>query len=152
MEGRYAHELRAGDQYAPLEFVVTPELNQQFLYAVEDFDSRYLLGRDDKPPLVHPVVLLHMTPRTRSPSYRQAPGMGSAFARDRSRYVNPAYVATPLRVTWTITSTYEQRGKIYQDYVAAVHDADGVLILQRELASTFFSRGTVKTFALEGER
>jgi hypothetical protein len=78
--------------------------------------------------------------------------MGSAFARDRSRYVNPAYVATPLRVTWTITSTYEQRGKIYQDYVAAVHDADGVLILQRELASTFFSRGTVKTFALEGER
>lgn len=151
MDSRYAHELRAGDQYAPLEFVVTPDLNQQFLYAVEDFDPRYLSGRDGKPPLVHPVILLHMTPRTRSPSYRQAPGMGSAFARDRSRYFSPAYVGQRLHVTWTVTDTYEQRGKIYQDYVATVHDGDGILILRRELASTFFSRGKVKTFAFGTE-
>ena len=151
MDARYAHELRAGDEYAPLEFVVTPELNQQFLYAVEDFNRRYLAGSDGHPPLVHPVLLLHMTPRTRSPSYRQAPGMGSAFARDRSRYYHPAYVGTRLRVTWTVVDTYEQRGKIYQDYIASVHDERGIHILRRELASTFFSRGKVKTFALETE-
>src|SRR5581483_9611009 len=139
VEGKYAHELGKGDEYAPLEFDVTPDLNQQFLYAVEDFDAIYLEGRYGKPPLVHPVLLMHMSPRTRSPSYRQAPGMGSAFARDRSTYLAPAYVGTTLRVTWRVDKTYEQRGKIYQDYVALVRDADGRDLLRREMSSTFFS-------------
>lgn len=148
MDGKYAHELKAGDQYAPLEFVVTSDLNQQFLYAVDDFNPIYVEGRDGKPAIVHPVLLMHMSPRTRSPSYRQAPGMGSAFARDRSRYSNPGYVGSRFRVTWTISNTYEQRGKIYQDYIALVRDENGNDILRRELASTFFMLGKVKTYAL----
>ena len=148
---KFAHELKAGDEYAPLEFVVTPDLNQQFLYAVEDFNPLFLEGRDGRPPLVHPVLLMHMSPRTRSSSYRQAPGMGSAFARDRSTYLNPGYVGSKFRVTWTISNTYEQRGKIYQDYVALVRDEHGTDILRRELSSTFFSLGKVKTYGL-GER
>lgn len=148
MNGKFAHELKAGDQYEPLEFVVTSDLNQQFLYAVEDFNPIYLEGRDGKPPIVHPVLLMHMSPRTRSPSYRQAPGMGSAFARDRSRYFGPGFVGGTFRVTWTVTNTYEQRGKIYQDYVALVQDENGAAILRRELASTFFMLGKVKTYGL----
>jgi hypothetical protein len=148
VEGKYAHELKTGDRYEPLEFTVTPDINQQFLYAVEDFSPIYLEGRDGRPPLVHPVLLLHMSPRTRSPSYRQAPGMGSAFARDRSWYRGPAYVGGTFRVTWTVTNTYEQRGKIYQDYVALIQDRDGNDVLKRELASTFFTLGKVKTYAL----
>jgi len=151
VHGKFAHELRAGDQYQPLEFVVTPDLNQQFLYAVEDYAPVYLEGRNGKPPVVHPVLLMHMSPRTRSPSYRQAPDMGSAFARDRSRYLNPGYVGSTFRVTWTVTDTYEQRGKIYQDYVALIRDQDGVEILRRELSSTFFTLGKVKTYALGGK-
>jgi len=152
VRGKYAHELQSGDEYEPLEFLVTPDLNQQFLYAVEDFNPIYLEGRDGKPPLVHPVLLLHMSPRTRSPSYRQAPGMGSAFARDRSTYLNPAYVGSRLRVTWKVVDTYEQRGKIYQDYVALIRDSDGADVLRRELASTFFSLGKVKTYGLQGSK
>ena len=148
VHGRYAHELQAGDQYQPLEFVVSPDLNQQFLYAVEDFNPLFLAGRNGKQPLVHPVLLMHMSARTRSPSYRQAPGMGSAFARDRSTYLNPGYVGSKFRVTWTVVKTYEQRGKIYQDYVALVQDESGSDILRRELASTFFMLGKVKTYAL----
>ncbi len=148
MRGKYAHELQAGDEYEPLEFSVTPDLNQQFLYAVEDFNLLYVNGADGKPPLVHPVLLMHMSPRTRSPSYRQAPGMGSAFARDRSTYLHPAYVGTKLHVTWKVSKTYEQRGKIYQDYVALIQDDSGNDILRRELSSTFFSLGKVKTYAL----
>ena len=148
MNEKFAHEMKAGDQYEPLEFVVTSDLNQQFLYCVEDYNPIYLDGRNGMPPLVHPVLLMHMSPRTRSPSYRQAPGMGSAFARDRSRYTNPGYVGSRFRVTWTVTNTYEQRGKIYQDYVALVQDERGSDILRRDLASTFFRLGKVKTYAL----
>lgn len=151
MQGKFAHELRAGDQYEPLEFVVTPDLNWQFLYAVEDYAPIYIEGHGGKPPVVHPVLLMHMSPRTRSPSYRQASGMGSAFARDRSRYFNPGYVGSAFRVTWTVTRTYEQRGNIYQDYVALIRDQDGIDILKRELASTFFMLGKVKTYGLGGK-
>ena len=145
MSLKFAHEMRRGDSYEPLVFVVTPDLNQQFLYAVEDFNPIFIEGRNGKPPFVHPVLLMHMSPRTRSPSYRQAPGMGSAFARDRSTYLHPAYVGSRLHVGWTITDTYEQRGRIYQDYVALIRDSDGRDILRRELASTFFSAGNGKS-------
>lgn len=147
MQRNYAHELRAGEHYAPLDYVVTPDLNQQFLYAVEDFDPMYIDGADGR-ALVHPVLLLHMMPRTRSPSYREAPGMGSAFARDKTWFLSPAYVGELLRVTWTITNTYEKRGKIYQDYVAVTHNAQGRALVRRELSSTFFTVGKVKTFGL----
>lgn len=149
MTVRYAHEMQAGDRYAPLRFKATAELNQQFLFAVDDFNSLFLEGCDGQPPLVHPVLLMHMTPRTRSPSYRQAPGMGSAFARDRSAYRAPAYVGSMLLVEWEVTKTYEQRGKIYQDYVATIRDENGREVLRRELASTFFTQGKVKTYGLE---
>lgn len=149
MTVRYAHEMQAGDRYAPLRFTATAELNQQFLFAVDDFNPLFLEGRDGQPPLVHPVLLMHMTPRTRSPSYRQAPGMGSAFARDRSAYRAPAYVGSTLLVEWEVTQTYEQRGKIYQDYRATIRDENGREVLRRELASTFFTQGKVKTYGLE---
>ena len=148
---RYAHEMQAGDRYAGLEFTITADLNQQFLYAVEDFNPLYLDGRDGRPPLVHPVALIHMTPRTRSPSYRQAPGMGSALARDSGVYSAPAWVGTPLRVEWLVLQTYEQRGKIYQDYLATVHDDGGREIFRRETSATFFTLGKVKTYALENK-
>lgn len=145
MQGKFAHELQAGDRYDPLTFEVTADLNQQFLYAVEDFAPIYLEGRDGRPPLVHPVLLMHMSPRTRSPSYRQAPGMGSAFAREHTRYLHPGYVGSRFTVTWTVTATYEQRNRIYQDYVALIEDEHGRTIMRRELASTFFMLGQVKT-------
>ena len=148
MAVKFAHQMKSGESYEPLEFLVTADLNQQFLYAVEDFNSMFIEGSNGMPPLVHPVLLMHMSPRTRSPSYRQAVGMGSAFARDRSIYLRPAYVGSLLRVTWKVTNTYEQRGKIYQDYVASICDGDGHEVLRRELASTFFSLGKVKTYGL----
>lgn len=148
MQQKYAHELQAGEHYAPLDYVVSSDLNQQFLFAVEDFDPVYIDGLDDGRPFVHPVLLLHMMPRTRSPSYREAPGMGSAFARDKTWFLSPAYVGEPLRVVWTITNTYEKRGKIYQDYVAITKNASGQELVRRELSSTFFTLGKVKTFGL----
>jgi hypothetical protein len=135
---KYAHQLTAGEQYEALEFLVTSDLNHQFLYAVEDFSPIYLEGRAGKPPLVHPVLFMHMSPRTRSPSYRQASGMGSAFVRDRSRYANPGFVGSTFRVTWTVTATYEKRGRVYQEYTAVLRDDEGLEILSRDLVSTFF--------------
>lgn len=136
---RYSHEMQPGDMYEPLRFIVTPELNQQFLYALECFHRRYIEARDDRPPLVHPVVLLHHTPRTRSPSYRLAPRMGSVFARDNTRFLGPAYVGRWLLVSWRIDACYEKKGRLFQDYSAHLTDEAGTLLLDRAVTSVFRS-------------
>lgn len=133
----FAHELKPGDGYAPLDFHVTPELNQYFLYALGVFHPRYLAATEAGPPLVHPVVLLHHSPRTRSPSFRLAPGMGSVFARDRAAFLNPGRVGKRFRVTWLITDAYEKRGRLFQDYRAEIEDEDGLPILRRDMSSAF---------------
>lgn len=148
----YAHELKAGDTYVSLDFSVSADLNQQFLYAVEDYNPIYLEGCDGNPPIVHPAVLMYFSPRTRSPSFRQRADMGSAMARDSAEYFGPAYVGRPLRIDWRVTNTYEKREKIYQDYIAEVVDAGtGAVLLRRAMASTFFTLGKVKTYALQGD-
>ena len=95
--------------------------------------------------MVRCVLTIEQVPDEQS---RTVMRIAAAFARDRSRYTNPGYVGSRFRVTWTVTNTYEQRGKIYQDYVALVQDERGAGILRRDLASTFFMLGKVKTYAL----
>ena len=141
MNERFAHELRAGDEFAPLEFDVTPDLNQQFLFALEIFERRYWEASEAGPPLVHPVIFLHHSPRTRSPSFRLAPGMGSVFARDRAEFLNPGRVHQRFRVTWQILATYEKRHRIFQDYRAEIVDQHGLPILRREMSSAFVTGG-----------
>lgn len=138
---RYSHEMQPGDVYEPLNFTVTAELNQQFLYALESFHPRYLEGRRGHPPLVHPVILLHHTPRTRSPSYRLAPGMGSVFAGDSTQFLGPAYVGHTLTVSWRIDACYDKKGRLFQDYSAHLVDASGILLLYRKMTSVFRSGG-----------
>jgi hypothetical protein len=137
MPPRYSHEMQPGDEYEGLRFIVTPELNQQFLYALESFHRRYIDERDGLSPLVHPVILLHHTPRTRSPSYRLAPGMGSVFARDHTRFLGTARVGQRLHVSWRIDACYEKKGRLFQDYSAHLTDESGVLILDRKMTSVF---------------
>lgn len=148
----YAHELRAGDRYEPFEFTATHDLNQQWLFAVEDYHPRYIDGADGQPPLVHPIMLMQMSPRTRSPSFRQAPDLGSALARDCTTFLRPVPVGTRLKVEWEVTNTYEQRHKIYQDYVATILDPEGRVVMRREISSTFFSLAGSQAQRLDQEK
>lgn len=135
-EQPFAHELRPGDSYAPLEFSISAELNQQYLFTIEDFDPVYL-GTTGAPAQVHPMLLLHMSARTRSPSFRLAPGMGSVFAREKVRFLRPAFVDQMLRVSWRIRDVYEKGCRLYQ---AMAIDIDGPEpILEREMHSVFFT-------------
>ena len=138
---KFAHEMEVGDAYEPLEFMITHEINQQFLFALEDFDPQYVNADDSGAALVHPVLLLHMSARTRSPSFRLAPNTGSIFAREHVEFLSPARVGQRLRVNWRIAEAYEKRGRPYQRIAIAVDDADdGTPIIRREMHDTFFFR------------
>jgi acyl dehydratase len=139
-EPKFAHEREAGDTYEPLDFTITPEINQQFLFALEDFDPQYVGGDGAGTALVHPVLLLHMSARTRSPSFRLAPDSGSIFAREHVEFLNPARVGQKLRTTWRIAETYEKRGRLYHRITITIDADDGTPILRREMHDTVFFR------------
>ena len=134
---KYAHELEPGDEYAPLEFTVTPEMNQQFLFAQEDFDPRYVVDHNGAPPLVHPSILLQMAANTKSPSFRLAPGTGSILAEADTQYLSEVRVGTKLIVRWRVTERYEKRGRRYYVMIAEIDDEHGTAILKRSLLLTF---------------
>ena len=137
---KFAHEMTVGDHYAPLEFTVTPSMNELFLYAIQDYHPRYWQETEDGPPIVHPVLLLQMSPRTRSPSWNLAPGMGSVLGQESTAFITPGRADQTFRVEWTILDVYEKRGRPYHNTETLIHDASGALIMRRQLHSTFFMR------------
>lgn len=136
----YAHEMTVGDRYAPLEFTVTPAMNELFLYAIRDYDPRYWRDTADGPPIVHPVLLLQMSPRTRSPSWNLAPGMGSVLGREQTEFLAPGRVGETFRVEWQVLEVYEKRGRPYHNTETLIVNQDGTVIMRRQLHSTFFQR------------
>ena len=131
--------LRAGERYADLRFQVSAELNQQYLFALEDYAADYL-GSSTQRAVVHPVLLLHMSARTRSPSFRLAPDTGSVFAQDRVTFLRRAFVDEWLDVQWRIRDVYERKGKLYQALDTQVLTASGEIVLNRDAHSVFFTR------------
>jgi acyl dehydratase len=131
-----AADLRVGDEQEPLAFTVTPELNEQYVYAVEDYRPCYLRPGPWGAPLVHPALLLNMTSRTRSPSFTLPPGWSSIHARDETEFLKPARVGEALTVRWTVVDVYERKGRPYQAVECLVVDADGARVLRRVAHST----------------
>ena len=134
---KFAHELEVGDSYEPLEFSITGELNEQFLYAIAEYDPVYV-GGAAVPAQIHPMILLHMSARTRSKSFRLAPNMGSVYATEKVRFRQPAYVGEMLTVSWTIGAVYEKKERLYQQLDIRVKGARGT-VLDRQMHSVFFT-------------
>lgn len=143
---KYAHELRPGDCYEPFSFVVSHEVNQQFLYSIGDYQLPYLPSSVDGAAFVHPMILLHMSARTRSVSFKLAPNTGSVFARDRVSFRRPALVGEQLTATWTISSVYERKDRLYQSLDIQVRGASDVVI-DREMHSVFYTKDGVQLAA-----
>jgi len=130
----------------PLEFVVTPELNQQCLYAVEDFHRWYIEETEFGPPVAHPALLLNMSNATRSPSYHQPQGRAGFHARDQTFFYNPARLGKELRVTWNRLGDYEKRGRPYSLTDILMVDQDGLQVLRRLSHSTIASKEYKKDY------
>ena len=140
-------ELRAGSttqqavpgrtELEPLEYVVTPELNQQYLYSEEDFHLRYIEETESGPPIVHPALIFNMSNSTRSPSYQVPSGQAGFHSRDETFFCNPARVGKRIKVTWKLVGSYEKRGRPYSVNEILITNEDGLEIMRR------LSHGTI---------
>lgn len=124
----------------PLEYVVSPELNQQFCYGQDDFHARYIEETEIGLPVAHPALLLNWSNGTRSPTYRIASGQAGIHAREHTFFFNPARVGKKIKVTWKGIGTYERRGRPYSVGETLVVDEDGLEIIRRLHYSTIASQ------------
>jgi len=138
-EKKSAHLFKVGEEFEPLEFVVTPELNQQYLYAEEDFHPRYIETTREGPPLVHPGILYNMSNNTRSPSFFMPSGWGEIHAGEETEFLNPARVGKKIRVTWKVLKTFEKKGRPWHVLDILIVDEDGIQIMKRKMTNTFAS-------------
>jgi len=138
-EQKRADQLAVGETFKTYELHITPEFNQQFLEAVEDYQPRYLQETEDGPPIVHPALLINHSNITRSPSFYLLPRMAAVHAKEEVEYLNPGRVDKTFRVSWKVTDVYEKRGRPYQVAEALIVDEDGVEILRRTITDTFIS-------------
>lgn len=134
-----ADKQKVGDTLDPLEFLVTQELNEQYLYGEQDYHPRYLEQTASGPPLVHPGLLLNMSNITRSPSFFLSPGLGAIHAAEECEFIHPARVGQKLKVTWVVRDTYEKRGRPYHVHEAVILDEQGRVILKRWSVNTYVS-------------
>ena len=138
MDGeKRADQVGVGEEFEPYEFHVTPEFNQQYLVAVEDYHPRYLQETDDGPPIIHPALLINHSNIPRTPSFYLPPGMAAVHTHEEVEFLNPGRVGKTFRVYWKVIDVYEKRGRQYQVKEVLVIDEDGVQIMRRIMTDTY---------------
>jgi hypothetical protein len=133
VEVRDAQQWDVGFVPEPFTFTVTPELNQQYLFAVEDYGEQYL-GSDG---VVHPALLLNMSNTTRSPSHSIDAGNGNLHARDECKFLSAGRVGESFRVEWRVDEWYERKGRRFRVTHATVTEESGRLVLERRIHVTW---------------
>ena len=133
-ENKRSDLLVVGDEFAPLEFHVTPEFSENYLHAVEDHHPRYTEGPR---AIVHPALLIVFSNNTRSPSFALDPGMAAIQTHELVEYHAPGRVGSTFHVTFRVVDTYEKRGRPYQVVEAPVVDENGAPIITRTTTYTY---------------
>jgi len=123
--------LKMDDQYDPWEFQVTPDFNEQYLFAEQDYSPIYFEETELGPPAVHPSLLLNQSNLTRSPSFRLPPKTAAVHTMDEVEFLSPGRVGKKFRVTWKMLEEYEKRGRHYGVLEALIVDEDGLRIMRR---------------------
>ncbi len=141
IQKKSADRIGPGEEFAPYEFLVTPEFNRQYCEAVEDDNPRYFEGTDLGPPIVHASLLIHHNSVTRSPSFYLPPGVTCIYVKGDVQYLNLARVGKKLTSYWKVLDLYQRHGRPYQVDEAKIVDEDGVEILRRKTTYTYISGG-----------
>ncbi len=139
MERTPSDKHAVGDVMEPFEFSVTRELNEQYLFAVEDFHPRYVSETAAGPPQVHPALLLNMSNIPRSPSFFLSPGLSAIHTQEECQFIRPGRVGGRFRVSWVVRQAYEKRGRPYRVYEAQIVDEGGRTIINRTITATYAS-------------
>lgn len=130
---RFAHELNVGDPIEPRRFNVSSVVNQQCLFAQEDYHPRYLQNAGRKREILHPALVIQMLANTKSPSYRVPEHIGAIVAEAQTEFLRPLHVGEDYESAWKVVRRYTKRAKDYQEIRAEIMAGDGTPMIKRTL-------------------
>lgn len=129
--------ITVGDRVGPVALTVTRDLNEQYLFAMSDYDGLYVGGADDGRRVVHPGVLLNAS-MSSLVHFSPGPGWTGLHSRDEVEWHEPAYVDEPLEVVFEVVSLFEKRGRPWWIRRATISGAGSVKVI-RTIHTAFVS-------------
>jgi acyl dehydratase len=123
-------DVELGTTDGPIPFVISRDLNEQYLYAQRDYNPLYL-GCEGGRDIAYPGAVLHgaSTGTLRHPTL--AAGWTRRVGRDEVEWHAPVYVDEPLEVTCTYVSFAERKGRPWLEREIVIRNAAGELKLIR---------------------
>ena len=128
-------DIEVGMEWGPARVDVTEALNEQFLFAMQDYGGEYLPGHPPAPQ-AHPGTLLSLA-MSGVVGFQPAEGWTGMHARDEVQLVRPVYVGETLILHWQVTNVYEKRGRPWWVRECTITDIDGRLRLRRRIHTAF---------------
>lgn len=122
--------LEVGERYESLVVHVKPELNKQFVKALDASSPRY--GE-----IVHPGLFINFSSITQSPSFYLEKDVAAVGAKFEANFINPGKVDGTFRFSWAVSEVYERRSRKYQICDVSVKDNSGLEIMRRRINNTF---------------
>lgn len=128
-------DVKVGMEWGPAQVEVTEVLNEQFLFAMQDYSSVYLPGQPE-PAQAHPGMLLSLA-MSGVIGFRPAEGWTGMHARDEVELIRPVFVGETLTLHWQVVDVYEKRGRPWWVRECTITGADGQLRLRRRIHTAF---------------
>lgn len=136
MLGEYISELEAGDEFEPVDYVLTAFMASEYAHGVEENCEWYHSFRTPEGRQMRSPTMIHVDKmrilEKNCLKERRVSGEKGPHARVHYEYYarqhSPAYVGETLTVSGKITDRYVKRGRTYIDYYLEVRTKEGRLV------------------------
>jgi hypothetical protein len=123
-------DVELGTTDGPIPFVISRDLNEQYLYAQRDYSPLYIDNKDGQ-DIAYPGAVLHAASTGTLRHPKIAEGWTRRVGRDEVEWHAAVYVDEPLEVTCTYVSFTERKGRPWLEREIVIRNAGGELKLIR---------------------
>ena len=126
--------INVGDDFKPIEYVVTEDMVNRFAEAVDDHDDWYMKDSPFGGRIAHPTMSSTDQDAFFISRYGFQVGL---HAKHSIEFVNPAIIGKKITGRATIVEKYEKRGKHYVTMEYIYTDEDGREIVRHRKTDVF---------------
>ncbi len=129
---RATHDLfkaAIGDEFTPLEFIITEEMVDRNAWANDDYNPWYMEDSPFGGRIASPTFLAHQYLELFHGHYYDPPG-GGLYPRQEFEFINPIRIGKKIRVTGRLIDRYPKKGREYFVSEILATDEDGTEIVR----------------------
>jgi acyl dehydratase len=117
-------DMSVGEEYTD-EYLLTPELAQEYATGIEDSNPWHLEHSPFGGPVANPILIVAQHVRLFKTKHATA---GNVHTRHETQFLNPARIGKKIKVSGKLVDKYIKRGREYLVMECRSVDEDGVEI------------------------